>query len=249
MNEHLNTMNDGMGLAGIRPLVDTEQVSLRETARWPMATPRLTPGGRVLAVNPNPMVATYVPVTTADIVVTEEMISAIDEDVARYIDPDDAPRIYRAMRAHEPLNAAEKLMATNQMAAMGRLAEERDQARKYEAYNAARTVMIERALLRSEGMRDELEKHVKELEARLSKIEEDAIPDHPYTGPRKDGVAVPDVVHERFHKAIGDVLDGNVMPKAREQMRDALGKAPEEKKPFPGKALGLSHQQIGIRLP
>jgi hypothetical protein len=52
-------------------------------------------------------------------------------------------------------------------------------------------------------------------------------------GPVKQ--AVPDPVHENFHRAIGDVIDGKVMSGAREQMRKALDSVPKEKAPFPVK--------------
>lgn len=80
---------------------------------------------------------------------------------------------------------------------------------------------------------------------------------HPYHGPlSSDGTPIPDVVHERFHKSIGDVLTGNVTYKAREQMRKALNRpqpAPPQTtttdKPLPKGAIGLQHQKIGIQLP
>lgn len=50
-----------------------------------------------------------------------------------------------------------------------------------------------------------------------------------YHGPVKDGEAVPDPVHEQFHRAVGDVLAGKVMSKARDQMRKALDGVPAEK--------------------
>ena len=79
---------------------------------------------------------------------------------------------------------------------------------------------------------------------------------HDYHGPTQDGQPVPDEVHERFHRAIGDVLNGHVIPKAREQMRDALNKplpaAPRsttKEKPLPRGAIGLQRQEVGIKLP
>jgi regulator of replication initiation timing len=66
-----------------------------------------------------------------------------------------------------------------------------------------------------------------------------------YHGPVKDGKAVPDVVHERMHEAVKDVLAGRVMQDARRQMQEALKNAPREKAPFPmGKSM-----VIGLRLP
>lgn len=97
--------------------------------------------------------------------------------------------------------------------------------------------------------------------------------DHPYHGPvkphditgeggevmRTERRAVPDEVHERFHKAVGDVISGKVMPAAREQMKRELERAPpyappssdppaSTSKPLPGSAL-FAHQAIGLPLP
>jgi hypothetical protein len=69
---------------------------------------------------------------------------------------------------------------------------------------------------------------------------------HDYHGPVKDGKAVPDEVHERFHRSIGDVLAGRVIPEARRQMQEALKAAPKDKAPFPVRA---TVQAIGLRLP
>lgn len=54
-----------------------------------------------------------------------------------------------------------------------------------------------------------------------------------YNGPVKDGKAVPDPVHEQFHRAVGDVIAGKVIPAARRQMEEALKSVPKEKAPFP----------------
>ena len=51
---------------------------------------------------------------------------------------------------------------------------------------------------------------------------------HDYNGPVKDGKAVPDVAHERFHGAIGDVLAGKIITSARRQMQEALKQAPKD---------------------
>lgn len=92
-------------------------------------------------------------------------------------------------------------------------------------------------------------------EAKLAAAD-DSTGDHPYHGPLgSDGLAAPDVIHERFHKSIGDIIAGKVMPQAREQMREALNKAPKPvdtsgmAKPLPKGALYFGHQVIGIRLP
>jgi hypothetical protein len=70
-----------------------------------------------------------------------------------------------------------------------------------------------------------------------------------YHGPVKDGQAIPDPVHEQFHRAVGDVLAGKVIPSARKQMRDALDKAPTGEKTMPERAVRLVRQDVGIRLP
>lgn len=79
---------------------------------------------------------------------------------------------------------------------------------------------------------------------------------HDYHGPIADGRAIPDEAHERFHRSVGDVLSGKIMPNAREQMREALGKAPPHgpttastAKPMPSGAVGPGQQEIGIKLP
>jgi len=56
---------------------------------------------------------------------------------------------------------------------------------------------------------------------------EESNPDyHGPTAPDGEGKqkAIPDVVHERFHESIKDVLAKRVLPKAREQMEEALRK-------------------------
>lgn len=75
--------------------------------------------------------------------------------------------------------------------------------------------------------------------------------EHPYHGPlgapdeHGQRRAVPDPAHERFHGAIGDIIAGKILPKAREQMARELAKAPPHQEttastpaPMPGKALG-----------
>jgi hypothetical protein len=54
-----------------------------------------------------------------------------------------------------------------------------------------------------------------------------------YHGPVKDGKAIDDAPHEQFHRAVGDVIAGKIIPAARRQMEDALRQAPKEKAPFP----------------
>ena len=79
--------------------------------------------------------------------------------------------------------------------------------------------------------------------------------DHDYHGPTEsvphptlEGQSIrratPDPTHEQFHRAVGDVLAGKIIPEARRQMEDALKRplpdAPagaSTSKPMPGKAL------------
>lgn len=121
------------------------------------------------------------------------------------------------------------------------LQQQLDQALKNEAAAQMRLFMTER--------------HLARLEARLG---DDNPGSHDYHGTTDiAGSPVPDPVHERFHKSIGDVLAGNVIPKAREQMQDALNRAPKPAnatgastdKPMPRGAVAFSHQKIGTYLP
>ena len=76
----------------------------------------------------------------------------------------------------------------------------------------------------------------------VTEMPEESSPD--YHGPVINGKVVPDETHERFHKSVQDILAGRILPKAREQMRDALNRpipdAPTDastRKPMPGRAL------------
>lgn len=93
-------------------------------------------------------------------------------------------------------------------------------------------------------------------DARMIKADETG--NHPYHGPTKpvtdaDGKVtrqvVPDPTHERFHGSVGDVIAGNVMRPARDQMERALadarvkdGKTPP---PFPSAHTASDHRRIG----
>lgn len=76
--------------------------------------------------------------------------------------------------------------------------------------------------------------------------------EHPYHGPlgapdeHGQRRAVPDPAHERFHQSVGDIIAGKILPKAREQMAEALKQTPPDapttastSRPMPGKALRL----------
>lgn len=132
-------------------------------------------------------------------------------------------------------------------------AQERTLARAEEILLVNKALRGERDALRA--MTEKLQHEKALLSDKLSAAEhrEDG---HDYVGPTSGGVPVPDVVHERFHKSIGDVLAGNALPKAREQMRDALNQPPAavpqtttKGRPLPKGAIGFSHQRIGIYLP
>lgn len=66
---------------------------------------------------------------------------------------------------------------------------------------------------------------IAELERDVRMLKADKVSDHDYHGPIKDGKAVPDESHERFHGSIGDVLSGNIIRPARDQMEKALADA------------------------
>lgn len=83
-------------------------------------------------------------------------------------------------------------------------------------------------------------------ESQVRMLMSDKLGDIPYHGPTKPAVdsdgnptgrreTVPDEVHERFHKALGDVATGGVMRPARDQMEKALAdaKAKDGKAPQP----------------
>lgn len=73
---------------------------------------------------------------------------------------------------------------------------------------------------------------------------------------RTERRAVSEPVADRAHQVVGDILAGKVIPGQREQIRDALQKAPHREetsastsKPMPGKAVSFSHQEVGLKLP
>lgn len=80
-----------------------------------------------------------------------------------------------------------------------------------------------------------------------TKTSEKAEPD--YHGPLTNGKVERDEVHERVHDVVRDILVGNVIKPARDQIRDALNRAPEPKKGFPSRALSFPNQQIGLIMP
>lgn len=57
--------------------------------------------------------------------------------------------------------------------------------------------------------------------------------------------AVKDEVAERVHRVVGDVLEGKVLPSQREQLGEALKRAPQEKKPFPVTFVEADKRRVG----
>jgi len=72
--------------------------------------------------------------------------------------------------------------------------------------------------------------------------------DHPYHGPVEGGKTIPDEVHQRMHRSIGDVLAGKVLPEARRQMQEALKGVPKEKVPFPLNKVGVDPRRMGLAM-
>lgn len=95
---------------------------------------------------------------------------------------------------------------------------------------------------------DALESEVAALRAKLNLLPENPAQD--YHGPKdSDGRPLTDEVHERVHEVVNDIFAGRVTKPARDQLKDALDKAPEPKKGFPNRALSFSNQKIGLILP
>lgn len=76
---------------------------------------------------------------------------------------------------------------------------------------------------------------------------------HDYIGPTKPDPAhpgrrlpVPDPTHERFHRAVGDVMTGKVLPEARRQMQEALKRAPKEPVRAPDAILRGNKAGVGL---
>jgi hypothetical protein len=101
---------------------------------------------------------------------------------------------------------------------------------------------------------DRRKKRATALESATAMADESS--DHDYNGPTKPDpvnpgrrLPIPDEAHERFHKSVGDVLGGKIVPAARRQMEDALRRAPPDapagsgtttSKPLPGNIVGLA---------
>lgn len=148
---------------------------------------------------------------------------------------EDVQIIYRAMHAAGDLQAENTRLHDR----IKVLTDERDDiATRYDVRGqAVRELLEERdaaitnrhqlndAYFREARKTDDLHAEIARLRAMLPA--EGSGPD--YHGPVKDGKAVPDSVHEQFHRAVGDVLAGKVMPQARDQMRKALDGVPAEK--------------------
>lgn len=84
---------------------------------------------------------------------------------------------------------------------------------------------VRRELSNMSEIATEQANRIAELEHDIRMLMSDKVGDHDYHGPVKDGKAVPDESHERFHGSIGDVLSGNIIRPARDQMEKALADA------------------------
>lgn len=69
---------------------------------------------------------------------------------------------------------------------------------------------------------------------------------HPDLPGRTVQRAVSDPVHENFHRAVGDVLAGKVIPAARRQMQEALKSAPKESTHAPDAILRGNKASVGM---
>jgi hypothetical protein len=156
-----------------------------------------------------------------EIPVTDEMIRAGEkawQSVREFAQIGTNPRCteatYRAMAARRPREGTQLATDQNVITLIRLLQTERD---------SARTLATEHGL------------RIAQLERDIRMLMSDKVGDHSYHGPVKDGEAVPDETHERFHKTVGDVLSGNVMRPARDQMEKALAdaKAKDDKAPKP----------------
>lgn len=118
----------------------------------------------------------------------------------------------------------------------------------------------EACLVRLDAVISERNTRVAELESQVRMLTADKTGDLPYHGPvetvphpTEDGKmvrrAVPDPVHEQFHRAVEDVAAGNVIRPARDQMEKALAdaRAADDKalKPLRGLDGGGDRRRIG----
>lgn len=143
----------------------------------------------------------------------------------------------------------ENLALTDAWRTIATLMGERDVATQERDLARAETVACREAIATTLDAISVLSLEIRALKQRLAHWPESPAPD--YHGPVVDGQPAPDETHERFYESVKDVLAGRVMPQAREQMRDALGRAPEpaKTKTLPRGAITTQRQNIGLRLP
>lgn len=196
------------------------------------------------------------------IAVTEEMLKAVENYVIGCCNamPKDLTEIYRAMAAVAPSsNLADR--HAQQKKTICELLDDRDAALAHaEAAEIERDDYARRLGLTDhawsvmakerDDFRDALCATVGKLmvaEQRLAALEplKAETDNHDYHGTKQDNKAVPDEVHERFHRSIGDVLAGRVIPEARRQMQEALKSAPKEKPEFPVRLMETDRRKVG----
>jgi hypothetical protein len=89
---------------------------------------------------------------------------------------------------------------------------------------------------------------IAELEHDIRMLKADKVSDHNYHGPTENGKAVPDESHERFHGSIGDVLSGNIIRPARDQMERALADARAKDSAAPKSLPGITRSDDPRRI-
>lgn len=166
-----------------------------------------------------------------EIPVTEEMIAEARGSGCLLVGlhDDEIAALYHAMAAKAPKESStwafqEHRIAVSEAANL--------HLRATVAEKSDRIAALEADLLGLRGYCEVLEKRdatrnatIAELEHDIRMLMSDKVGDHDYHGPVKDGKAVPDESHERFHGSIGDVLSGNIIRPARDQMEKALADA------------------------
>ena len=179
--------------------------------------------------------------TEATIPVTEEMIEAglviYYEDCPIQTDRDDLVAIYRAMAAVAPKEDQTALFDEWRAA----LSQARKETREAEhlGLQIAKEARAHIAALEAEN--ELIREMLTDRDARIAELSDrrmvkaDEAGSVPYHGPTRpvtdaDGnvtgrEAIPDEVHEQFHRAVGDVVSGNVIRPARDQMEKALADA------------------------
>jgi hypothetical protein len=106
--------------------------------------------------------------------------------------------------------------------------------------------------------REDARDYISELVRDIHMLKADKLGDVPYHGPTrpvtdKDGEitgreAAPDPSHERFHGSIGDVLSGNIIRPARDQMERALADARAKDSAAPKSLPGITRSDDPRRI-